>query len=418
MATMSKPVLSIEWPGAPEKGDAHDYFEHGGTVAEVEELVSAVPIGGQTSIGTQPLRLATYDDDDNHCGSAVIVRLSDVKREVVTWLWRGRIPLGKLTLIEGDPGLGKSIWTLLIAARVSTGAPMPDGSMGDLTGPAGVVLITAEDGLSDTIKPRLEAAGADPARIVALDGVKDGDDQRMADLTDLSEIRQAIRRVNAKLVIIDPLMAFLPAEVDSHRDQDARRILAPLGKLAEEAGAAIVVVRHLNKNTAVPSMYRGGGSIGIIGAVRSALVIAKDPDDPTGHRRVIAMQKQNLAAPSPSCAFRVVADDYNVPCIAWEGESAHTAESVLATRRDNSDSKLLQAQAFLHEILAESARPATEVMAEARKRGISDKTLYRAKKELGILSPRQGFGAGGGWHWALAGNMEEDAEKLEENPKE
>jgi hypothetical protein len=227
------------------------------------------------------------------------------------------------------------------------------------------------------------------------------DDRRMPDLKDLRAIEAAIQQVDGKCVVIDPLMAFLPAATDSHRDQDVRRILAPLARLAEEQGVAILVVRHLNKNTAVPGLYRGGGSIGIIGAVRSAMLVAKDPDDESGHRRVLAMLKQNLAAPSPSLAYRVLANDFNVPYISWEGATSHTAESLLATRRERSGSKLGQAAVFLSDLLADGRVPMTEVVTKAAAAGISPKTLRAAKHDLEICSQRVGFGPGSKVYWSL-----------------
>ncbi|MDP8922108.1 MAG: AAA family ATPase, partial [Chloroflexota bacterium] len=137
-------VREIRWADAPEKGDAHDFFEQGGTAGEINDLIACLPIDDQAPIDTQHLRMAIYEDDGHVWSGAGIVRLSDVRKEKVRWLWPGRVPLGKLTVIDGDPGLGKSLVTLDTASRVSRGRPMPDGSTGDLDGPAGVVLLTAE----------------------------------------------------------------------------------------------------------------------------------------------------------------------------------------------------------------------------------------------------------------------------------
>lgn len=254
-----------------------------------------------------------------------LVRLADVEAEHINWLWPGRIPLGKLTMIDGDPGLGKTLVATDLAARVSRGAVMPDGSVGDLNGAAGVVLLTAEDGLGDTVRPRLDAANADATRIVALTFVREGTDKRLPTLADLYDIRSAIAVVEARLVVVDPVMAYLPGAVNSYRDQDTRRLLAPLADLAQETGAAIVALRHLNKAPGGNPLYRGGGSIAFIGAARSGLLVAKDPDDENGERRILAMTKSNLAALPPALAYHIEGDANGVARIAWEGETSHTA---------------------------------------------------------------------------------------------
>ncbi|MDP6582331.1 MAG: AAA family ATPase, partial [Vicinamibacterales bacterium] len=221
---------------------------------------------------------------------AVGVLLSDVTPERVEWLWLGRIPSGKVTLIDGDPGLGKSALTTDLAARVSTGRPMPDGEPCEA---GGVVILTAEDALADTVRPRLDAAGANSTRIIAVPTVGTGEDEHMPSVPgDLGAIEVAIQRVDARLVIIDPLMAYLGGEVNSHRDQDVRRALAPIAQLAERTGVAVLIIRHLNKDQGGKAIYRGGGSIGISGAARSVLLVAEDPDDLD--RRILVPVKANL----------------------------------------------------------------------------------------------------------------------------
>ncbi|MDE2058745.1 MAG: AAA family ATPase [candidate division NC10 bacterium] len=208
---------------------------------------------------------------------AVIIRLADVQPEPVTWLWPGRVPLGKLTVLDGDPGLGKSTLAFDLAARVSNGSLMPDGSP---SLPGGAVILTLEDGLADTVVPRLTVAGADLAKIVALQGVKGADGKlRVPTVEDIAALTCACQQVAAKIVLIDPLMAYLPSQRNSWRDQDVRQALAPLAKMAEENGVAVLVIRHLNKSGGSQSIYRGGGSIGIVGAARMALLVAKDPEN-------------------------------------------------------------------------------------------------------------------------------------------
>ena len=231
-----------------------------------------------------------------------LVRMSTVKSKRLRWLWCGWLPLGKLVVLDGDPNLGKSLLTLDLAARLSRGDKMPDGSRGDIEGPMQIVMLTVEDDPEDTIKPRLDAAGADATRILLMPTVREPPvrnktpwgRERLPSVGDIDALRKAIDQTGARLVIIDPLMAFLPG--DAHRDQEVRQALSPLTALAAELGVAVLVVRHLNKSGGSNALYRGGGSIGIIGAARVGAVVAPDPDDPTGERRVLAITKCNLAS--------------------------------------------------------------------------------------------------------------------------
>ncbi len=253
------------------------------------------------------------------------VLASTVEPEAVSWAWQRRFPLGKLTMLDGDPGHGKSLVTVDIAARISSGRPMPDGTVG-VSG--GVVMLNAEDGIADTIVPRLKLAGADLDRALILNTVGHGDNERPLSLPeDMEELRQGIAAVGAVAVFIDPLMAFLSGAVDSHRDQDVRRTLAQLARLAEETHVAVVLVRHLNKMTGTNPLYRGGGSIGIVGASRAAYLVASDPGDAT--LEVLACTKNNLAMTPQSIGFRVVEVD-DVGSIKWEGLVNRTASDLLA----------------------------------------------------------------------------------------
>jgi hypothetical protein len=331
------------------------------------------------------------------------ILLSTVQPEPVAWLWLGRIPLGKLTILDGDPGLGKSVLTLDLAARVTRGRPMPweERQPGEEREPAGVVLLTAEDGLADTIRPRLDAAGADVARVLALDRIPEKGGARLPVLPqDAIFIRQSVERMKARLVVIDPITAYLGSDTNTHRDQDVRRALHPLAILAEKTGAAVVAVRHLNKAAGANPLHRGGGSIGIIGAARSGLLVAKDPDNPD--RRVLASTKCNLAKMPASLAFDLSNADNSALRIGWIGESAHTAESLLAAPRDDEDGGAVQeAVEVLRSILESGPVAAEEVKRDARRAGVSDRTLSRAKGILGVKSKKVGFTGKGVWQWFL-----------------
>jgi hypothetical protein len=337
------------------------------------------------------------DQEQSQAGE-VGTLLSTVRPERVEWLWPGRIPLGKLTILDGDPGLGKSVLSLDLAARMSRGLPMPDDAPGRQ---GGVVLLSAEDGLEDTIVPRLEAAGADRSRILALESVGMGTDRHLPSLPeDIIHIIAAIARVHALLVVVDPIMAYLDGKVNAHRDQDCRRALHPLAAMAQKYGVAVVVVRHLNKATGGSAIYRGGGSIGIIGAARSGLLVAKDPDNPD--RRILASTKCNLAKLPPSLAYDLSTADNGALRIGWMGASPHSAESLLAAPRDDEDRDAIQdAQEVLRSILEGGSRPAAEIKKEARKAGVSERTLSRAKTILGVRSKRIGFSKSGEWYWEL-----------------
>jgi hypothetical protein len=322
--------------------------------------------------------------------------LSDVVPERVEWLWQGRIPKGKLTVVEGDPGTGKSTMIMDLVARVSAGQLMPDDSAGGEA--AGVVILSAENGLADTVRPRLDAAGGDPARVLALPTKYDDNarDRLLSLPEDIPLIARGIDRVEAELVTIDPLVAYFGSKIDSHRDQDVRRVLADLADLAEWTGAAVVVIRHLNKTVGGNPLYRGGGSIGITAAARSVLLVAKDPEDED--RRVLAVQKSNLAKPVTSLAFSLEEADNGAGRVTWCEESPLGAGALLAGNyADGNRTQLEKAMVFLPNILQGGQVLVKQVLEEGNEAGFSKRTLERAKDKLGVVSIRQGDG----WAWTL-----------------
>lgn len=337
--------------------------------------------------------------------------MSEVAPEVVDWLWYGRLARGKVTMIDGDPGQGKSVLTLDMAARVTTGTPWPDGAP---CAAGGVVLLTAEDGAADTIRPRLDIAGADSSRVLNLDQV--GADKHPVVLPDdLTHVRAAIERVRreaaveARLLIVDPLSAFLNGEVNMHRDQDVRRALRPLKDMAEQTGVAVAVVRHLNKSQGAPVLYRGGGSIGIIGAARIGLVVGGDPDN--DRRHVLALAKMNLTPRLPSLAY-VIEDASGVARLSWDGVTDLNAEQIVAACSEDAPerkSALADATCFLADLLAAGPVAAQQVKAAAEQTNIRWPTIRRAKDSLGIKVVKVGGASAVGeagdqhahWEWML-----------------
>jgi putative DNA primase/helicase len=320
--------------------------------------------------------------------------LADVEPERVSWLWPGRIPVGKLVTLDGDPGLGKSTLALSFGAPITTGAPWPDGSLCEHRG--AVLLLSAEDGLADTVRPRLDAAGADVTKVHAIEGVPIIDEHgervlRPPTLADVAALEEAINRTGARLLVIDVVMAYLPDGTDSHKDQDIRRVLSRLAALADRTGCTILLLRHLNKASGRDPLYRGGGSIGIVGAARAGLLVAPDPDDP--ERRVLASVKSNLGPAPDSLAYRLVeAGEFGVARVQWEGQTGHTARTLLAQPSDDDDGAGTEAEQWLDDYLTEQGAVSSKTAkADAAKAGIRERTLKRASQSLGVIVESRGF---------------------------
>jgi hypothetical protein len=331
-----------------------------------------------------------------------LVRLSEVTPEPLRWLWPGYVPAGKLTVLDGDPGLGKSTLLCELAARISRGDPLPGGELGS---PCNVLLCSAEDDLLDTIRPRIDAAGGDPQRILSFLAVPDGTtiSRPLALPTDLLLLEAMVRYAAAALVILDPLVAYLRQGGRGNANQNLRHTLTALKETAARTGCAIVVVRHLNKSGSTNPLYRGVGGIGIIGAARAALLLTADPDDPD--RRVLAVTKGNLSTPAPSLAFRLEDQSGSgVARVVWEGESPWSATQLLqAQSTENGDQSLSAVHAariWLRETLAHGSRPAREVRREAAAHGIGYTSLTAARKAEGVTAHKERV-AHGQWIWTL-----------------
>ena len=299
-----------------------------------------------------------------------IIRMSEVDTQTVEWLWKPYIPFGKVTIVQGNPGEGKTTFALRLAAACTTGGTLPGKKPMQ---PFQVIYQTAEDGLGDTVKPRLMEADADLERVLVI-----ADRDTPLTLAD-ERIARAIRENNARLVIIDPVQAFLGADVDMNRANEVRPIFRSLGDIAQATGCAIVLIGHLNKAAGTQSTYRGLGSIDITAAVRSLLFIGKLKDSPT--TRVLIHEKSSLAPPGQSLAFSL-GDEKG---FEWIGAYDITADELLAgTDTAKTESKTAQAQMLILELLADGKRmPSAELEKAVNERGISSRTMRTAKSRIG-----------------------------------
>ncbi len=324
--------------------------------------------------------------------------ISELISRPIAWLWLWRLALGKLAILEGDPGLGKSLLALDLCARLSTGRPFPDGTASP--GPGNVIVLNAEDGAEDTIRPRLQALGADLARVYV------AHHDEPADLAGvpgwLHALDEDLAHSRALLVVIDPITAFFGAGVLSGSDQSARRALLPLARLAAKHHCAILLVRHLNKHGAGRSIYRGGGSIGIVAACRSGWLAAPDPH--AAGRCVLAQVKNNLAPPQPSLAYEVTAQEGAPPVLSWLGPCEWAADDLLAKRPSAPPpSPRDRAREFLEDVLEQGPRTSREIWEASREHELSERTLNRAKRELEVRSVRVTIEGQPRSYWLLPG---------------
>ena len=366
--------------------------------ATVAELALAVPTFGKD---VSDLLAAGYGMDALEPLSATeaigAYDASTIPVRPISWAWQDYMALGKLSLIEGDPGDGKSLLTVDLAARWSTGRTMPDGTNG--VGPWTVVMVSAEDDPEDTIVPRLLAAKADLHRVVC---VPHGADPAIPfSLTvDLPGLELKIRESAARIVCMDPLSAFLGEKTDSHNDASVRRALYPLKLLASRTGVAVVVVRHLNKGTGGKAIYRGGGSIAFTAAARATFNVGPHPEDP--ELRVMTCVKSNLARRPPALGYRIENVGMH-PHIEWQGMVDIDAQTIL----DGSDGELAKRRTgrklereFLAEALAAGPLSWAEIMVLGRDNGFREMTLVRARNDLKLVKVA-GPGGGRGVRWAL-----------------
>lgn len=328
------------------------------------------------------------------------VNLAEVEPEEVTFLWQPYIPRGKLTLLEGDPAAGKTFLALALAAAVTAGNPLPnpehEGRPVRRREPENVVFMSAEDGIADTLVPRLLKMEVDMARIFAVQGTWTDDEEGTFSFDDIELLDSFMADKKPALVVIDPLQAFLGAKVDMHRANETRPVLAKLGRLAEKYQCAMLILRHLSKGTATKGIYRGMGSIDFTAAARSVLLAGCDPQDQ--RNRAIVQIKSSLAPAGPSIGYTLDP----ARGFLWAGLSPLTAADLLGSDLVKKEkTKMEQAGEFLRDVLKDGPMEAKEIEAAANDDGIAKRTLNRAKKELNIKSFRWDEKPTSPWFWEL-----------------
>ena len=311
-----------------------------------------------------------------------MIRMSEVQSQEIEWLWYPFIPYGKLTIIQGDPGDGKTTIVLNLAAKLSKGEALDENMK--VTEPVNVIYQTAEDGLADTVKPRLELAGADCERIIVID-----ESDKSLSMVD-ERLEQAIVRTGARLLILDPIQAYLGGGMDMNRANEARDMTKKLGALAEKTKCAIILIGHMNKASGNKAAYRGMGSIDFFAVARSVLLVGRVEGE--SNTRAVVQIKNNLAAFGHPKAFALSEDG-----VKWLGDYEITVDEVLGGITPKAN-KMEQAKQMLRELAeTQSAVLSNEIFDRANELGISKRTLENAKKELGVQTRK----INNAWYWEL-----------------
>ena len=387
----------VELPGLQPKGDVSDWLSAGGTLDDLLALAHAAPQWSDESTADTSGSTSTETKKDD--SSLRVVRMSEVEPEQVEWLWHPYIPLGKLTMLYGEEGIGKSWLLCALARRISRGEALPFST--EVVSGNVLLLSGSEDGLADTIRPRLDSVGADCSRVFAVN------EPFTFDQPGLIRLAGLIAELQPLLVVIDPLFDYVAARTDINRDNESRAATRPLREIAERHSCAIVAVRHIGKSKGNGEARAAGlGGIGFRAAGRSGLLVGCDPQDRT--RRALVLTKSNLADINEAKAVGFTikrGSTRDSGEFYWLGESHLTAESILA-RLEDQESRNAQTSgaAVLRDLLHDGARAAKEVQMEMRAAGFTDDVIRRARERLGIKPRKEGGdfgGKGARWMWQL-----------------
>jgi hypothetical protein len=354
----------------------------------------------KSAVSSEPPRKASTSITPGAC--LVSRSLAEVKTQDVNWLWSKRIPFGMLTMLDGDPGYGKSLITLDLAARLSSARPMPVTDVRTPT-PGGTLIIAAEDSVEQTIKPRCVVAGGNETLIRVSETIRIGMEERPIRFPDDFDLLEREMQLHSTiLLIIDPLLGFISQSIDTHKDQHVRDVLHRLKLLANRTCAAVIGLRHLSKGSVGGNaLYRGMGSVAITAAARSVLTVASHPSE--ADLRVIAMTKCNLVQMPPSITYRIT-DLAGQPVIAW-GEECDLSANDLTGKpiHGRNGAAISEAKEFLLDVLKDGPMSSKEVEMLAINSGIRARTLDRAKASLGVRSYKPDFAS----EWVMELSSEE-----------
>lgn len=370
---------------AVHKGnDAYDYFARAGTADNIEVMVKFAPLWERPEkAAAEPTKAP---EGNAHYS---VVCMADVVAEPVHWLWQDFLARGKFGLWEGDPGVGKTFALLAACSALTRGYGLPGMEQSE---PRNVLFLTMEDDLADTIRPRLDAMGADLNRFFA------SDDMIQIDTEGIAFLEEQLAVIKPVLMVIDPIMAYIPGNVDIYKPNQIRKITSPLRNLAQKYDCAIVGIRHLTKAQKDRAIYRGAGGMDFVGASRLVVLVGRDPNDEK--KRAIVQTKTNLGGQGRSVGYTIEDGQF-----FWAGQSDLTADQILAASTFEEDKSAVdEAVEFLSECLKDKPLPSNEVFKEADSIGVKQPTLRLAKKRLGVVVSRhgkEGVRGGGVWLWAL-----------------
>ena len=310
----------------------------------------------------------------------LFVDLDTIDPKEVEWLWEPFIPFSMITIMEGDPGVGKSFLAMQLAAQISLGGELPEGQKLDR---GRVLYLSAEDDAAYTIRPRIDAMGGDPSRI-RVQG-----DFLSLDEKGLNALMREVRRKPPDLLILDPLFAYVPSGQDMYKPNVIRQLLSFLKDIAETGETAVLIVRHLTKAKHDKAIYRGGGSMDVIGAARSAFLVCEHPSDSS--TKLVVHIKHNIAKRGQTQSYEIYSENGGMATLNWLGPSDITIDDLISSEGGTPRmSALDEAIQFLRVFLKNGPEPTTKVEKEAAARDISEKTLERARRSLGVVSKKKG----------------------------